>query len=101
MFILSKINHMPSFIAVQIERFIVDALDGGCNTPVGCLVSIIKDALKIDTYLSNIKGTQTIRISDSGKLNNKNEIIENIISAYMDEGAKDIINSNRKALDNA
>ena len=40
-------------------------------------------------------------ISDSGKLTNKDEIIENIISAFMDEGARDIIDSNRKALDNA
>jgi len=99
--ILSKINHNPSSIAVEIERQIITKLEGGCKTPVGCLASIRKNSLKIDAYLSNITGSEVIRISDSGKLTNKDEIIKNIISAFMDEGARDIIDSNRKALDNA
>jgi len=99
--ILSKINHNPSSMAVEIERQIISKLEGGCKTPVGCLASIQKNDLKIDTYLSNITGSEVIRISDSGKLSNTDTIIENIISAFMDEGARDIIDSNRKALDNA
>ena len=99
--ILSKINHNPSSMAVEIERQIISKLEGGSKTPVGCLASIQKNDLKIDTYLSNITGSEIIRISDSGELTSKDEIIENIISAFMDEGARDIIDSNRKALDNA
>ena len=99
--ILAKVNHNPSFMAVEIERQIIDALDGGCKTPVGCLAAIQKNELKIDAYLSHIEGSHTIRISDSGQLSDKNEIIENIISDFMDEGAKEIIDANRKAIDNA
>ena len=88
-------------MAVEIERQIIGKLEGGCKTPVGCLASIQKNNLKIDTYLSNITGNQVIRIADSGKLTTKNTIIENIISAFMDKGARHIIDSNRKALDNA
>ena len=96
--ILSKINHNPSFIAVEIERHIINKLEGGCKTPVGCLASIHKKQLKIDAYLSDITGTRVIRISDSGQLSNRDELIENIISAFMDDGAEDIIKSNREAL---
>tara|TARA_B110000196_G_scaffold38052_1_gene28563 strand:- start:565 stop:999 length:435 start_codon:yes stop_codon:yes gene_type:complete len=98
--ILSKINHNPSSMAVEIERHIINKLEGGCKTPVGCLASIHKNELKIDAYLSDITGTRVIRISDSGQLSDKIEIIENIIAAFMDEGARAIIDSNRKALDN-
>jgi hydroxymethylbilane synthase len=96
--ILSKINHNPSFKAVEIERQIINKLEGGCKTPVGCLATIHKNELKIDTYLSDIPGTRVIRISDSGQLSDKNKIIKNIISIFMDDGARDIIDSNREAL---
>ena len=96
--ILSKINHNPSFMAVEIERHIINKLEGGCKTPVGCLAAIHKNELKIDAYLSDITGTLVIRISDSGQLSDKDKIIENIISAFMDDGAQKIIDSNREAL---
>jgi len=98
--ILSKINHKPSFIAVEIERQIISNLEGGCKTPVGCLSIINKNELKIDTYLSDLSGTRVIRVSDSGKLSEKSEIINTIISAFMDEGAREIINLNREVFGN-
>jgi len=98
--ILSKINHNPSSTAIEIERQIINKLEGGCKTPTGCLASIKKNTIKIDAYLSDITGTQVIRISDSGQLIDKDDIINNIITAFMDEGAQDIISVNRKVLDN-
>ena len=98
--ILSKINHNPSSTAIEIERQIINKLEGGCKTPTGCLASIKKNNIKIDAYLSDIPGTQVIRISDSGQLIDKDDIINNIITAFMDEGAQDIISANRKVLDN-
>ena len=98
--ILSKINHNPSSTAIEIERQIINKLEGGCKTPTGCLASIKKNNIKIDAYLSDITGTQVIRISDSGQLIDKDNIINNIITAFMDEGAQDIISVNRKVLDN-
>ena len=98
--ILSKINHNPSSTAIEIERQIINKLEGGCKTPTGCLASIKKNNIKIDAYLSDITGTQVIRISDSGQLIDKDDIINNIITAFMDEGAQDIISANRKVLDN-
>jgi hydroxymethylbilane synthase len=99
--ILSKINHNPSSTAIEIERQIINKLEGGCKTPTGCLVSIKKNNIKIDAYLSDITGTQVIRISDSGELIDKDNIINNIITAFMDEGAQDIISANRKVFVNA
>ena len=98
--ILTKINHNPSSTAIEIERQIINKLEGGCKTPTGCLASIKKNTIKIDAYLSDITGTQVIRISDSGQLIDKDDIINNIITAFMDEGAQDIISVNRKVLDN-
>ena len=99
--ILSKINHNPSSTAIEIERQIINKLEGGCKTPTGCLASIKKNNIKIDAYLSDITGTQVIRISDSGQLIDKDDIINNIITAFMDEGAQDIISANRKVFVNA
>ena len=99
--ILSKINHNPSSTAIEIERQIINKLEGGCKTPTGCLASIKKNTIKIDAYLSDITGTQVIRISDSGQLIDKDDIINNIITAFMDEGAQDIISANRKVFVNA
>ena len=96
--ILSKINHNPSSIAVEIERHIINKLEGGCKTPVGCLATIHKNKLKIEAYLSDISGTHVIRISDFGQLSDKDEIIENMLIAFIDEGAKKIIDSNGEAL---
>jgi len=100
-YILEKINHNPSHTAVSIEREIIDALDGGCKTPVGCLASIENEILKIDAFLSDINGSQFIRISDSGQLREKLKITEHVITSFTEKGAKTIVDANRKALGNA
>ena len=64
--VLLCINHQPSFDAVEIERKIIDKLDGGCKTPVGCLVNFNGNTLSINAYLSDMTGEKVIKIENHG-----------------------------------
>jgi len=96
--ILKAINHKPTYLAVEIEREIVDALEGGCKTPIGCLATIRKNQINVIAYLSNMNGTKSIRISDSYSLRKKDAIINGIVNSFMEQGAKEIVEENRNKL---
>ena len=96
--IISKINHKLTFDEVNIERKIIHQLDGGCKTPIGCLASTNKNTVTINTYLSNLSGNKSFKLEKSGPVKEKDTILDQIISAAMDMGAKKIIYENIKGL---
>ena len=95
---LSLINHQPSFDVVNIERRIIDKLDGGCKTPVGCLAELNENTLTINAYLSDLAGENVIRVEKSGLFSEKDNLIQQTISEFMYREAQKIIINNRKAL---
>jgi len=96
--VLLCINHQPSFDAVEIERKIIDKLDGGCKTPVGCLVNFNGNTLSINAYLSDMTGEKVIKIEKSNSISKKDNLIDEIIAEFINRGAHEIITENRKAL---
>ncbi len=96
--ILRCINHQPSFDAVEIERKIIDKLDGGCKTPVGCLANLNGNTLSVNAYLSDMTGEKVIKIEKSNSIYQKDNLIDEIITEFMNRGAHKIITENRKAL---
>ena len=96
--VLSLINHQPSFDVVEIERQIIDQLDGGCKTPVGCFAVLNNNSLSINAYLSDLAGENIIKIEKSGSFSKKDNLIQQTISEFLNKGAQEIITENRKAL---
>ena len=96
--ILKHINHQTSFDTVNIERIVIDKLDGGCKTPVGCLVNLNENTLTINAYLSDMTGQNVINIKKSNSISEKENLIDEIIVEFMNRGAHEIITENRKTL---
>lgn len=96
--VLMSINHQLSFDTVKIERKIIDKLDGGCKTPVGCLVKYNRNILSIIAYLSDITGKKVIKIQKSNLISQQDSLINEIITEFINRGANEIIAENRNAL---
>lgn len=53
---LQRINHQPSFEAVQLERGFLERIDGHCGTPVGALVTFKGDNVDFVSCVATLDG---------------------------------------------
>ncbi|MAJ44755.1 MAG: hydroxymethylbilane synthase [Candidatus Marinimicrobia bacterium] len=96
--ILVLINHQPSFDACNIERKIIDKLDGGCKSPVGCLVSFNNNQIDANAFISDLNGEKFIKVNKSALISKKEELINEIINDFMNKGANELINKNKNII---
>ena len=60
--IFAKLDHAPTSIAVRAERAFLDALDGGCQVPIGALASPdASGALVLHGFVSDVRGRDVVR----------------------------------------
>jgi hydroxymethylbilane synthase len=56
--LLRPLNHEPTSIATRAERAFLAALDGGCQVPIGALVSA---DMTLHGFVSDVRGTTVVR----------------------------------------
>ena len=56
--LLRPLNHEPTSIATRAERAFLAALDGGCQVPIGALVS---DDMMLHGFVSDLRGRNVVR----------------------------------------
>ena len=60
--ILAPLNHEPTSIAVRAERTFLAALEGGCQVPIGALVTAGDDgSLTLHGFVSDVRGRDIVR----------------------------------------
>ena len=60
--IMSSLNHEPTAIAVRAERAFLDALEGGCQVPIGALAAPDGDGkLILHGFVSDVRGRDIVR----------------------------------------
>jgi hydroxymethylbilane synthase len=58
---IAPLDHAPTSMATRAERAFLAALEGGCQVPIGALVTGSAGALTLHGMLANLKGTQILR----------------------------------------
>jgi hydroxymethylbilane synthase len=65
--IVGRIDDPDAAAALDAERALVEALGGGCQTPIGALASLVDaDTLEIVTAVAALNGTRIVRASARG-----------------------------------
>jgi hydroxymethylbilane synthase len=59
--IFSPLDHEPTSTATRAERAFLAALDGGCQVPIGALVSDISGTPTLYGMLADLSGTHIVR----------------------------------------
>ena len=63
---VSKLDHLESRIATEIERILISELGGGCTTPVGSYAEITRDnkEIHVRAEVLSLDGTEAISINE-------------------------------------
>ena len=89
--LLELINDKKTKTISDIESSIIDQLNGGCTTPIGCLVKLDNDQYIINIFLSNKSGTKQIIEHFNFKNKCVTDLTGEVISRLYSLGAKEII----------
>jgi hydroxymethylbilane synthase len=89
--LISAINDTATFTAVNAERIFLNALEGGCQVPIGCFSETDGKKFKISGLVSNIDGSVMLRDSAEGETEAAGETALLLAKKFLDKGAKKII----------
>jgi len=89
--LIDKINHQPTFVAVSAERVFLNALEGGCQVPIGCYSSVNKGRYKITGFVSDLDGAFMLKDTMEGEISAANEVASALAELFCKNGALAII----------
>lgn len=89
--LLKLINDKKTRTISDIESSIIDQLNGGCTTPIGCLVNLNNDEYIINIFLSNKSGTKQIVKQFKFKSKSIFDLTGEVVSELYSLGAKEIV----------
>jgi len=81
--LLQKIHHPDSFLAIQIERSVTEALNLSCHDPVGIYAQI--EGATFSLHVQLFKGQRLIEKKVQGLLKNQEKTIKNLIAEILFE----------------
>ena len=93
---LALINDNQTYEISLIESLIIEKLNGGCKTPIGCFVKKTNDQIDISIFLSNLSGTKKIVEHLSFRNGKRSDIINNVMTILNEKGAESIILENNR-----
>ncbi len=96
--LLEKINHNPTYKAILVEREFLRAVQGGCQVPVGCHTEIHGDKISISAFISDIKGIEFLKTTETVELSEAVITARNIATKLLKNGGKIILNSIRESV---
>ena len=92
--ILQKLDDCPSHAAVTAERTVLNALGGGCSTPIAAYGSFNGSRLTLMGLVSSPDGKRVIRASAESELDDPVALGLVVAEALRDQGAEEILGGN-------
>jgi hydroxymethylbilane synthase len=93
---LREISHPQTVQITNAERLFLSKLEGGCQIPIGCYSSINDDKLRMMGFMAYVDGTSTIEHSVEGKLEEAEQLANNLANCFIEKGSADILERIRK-----
>jgi hydroxymethylbilane synthase len=95
--LVSRINNKNSRIAVETERFILQAMHGGCSIPLGVYAEIKAGTITIDAIICDVEGKNYVKRSISAPIDEAKSAAENLAKELLSSGGQNILKAlNRK-----
>ena len=93
--IIAQINHKETMITSSAERVFLNTLEGGCQIPVGSTCKVEGDKVKFTGFVASINGSDFLKETVSGPVENANEIAKNLANKLFNAGGKEILDAIR------
>ena len=95
--LLKPVNHRETMVTSAAERAFLNALEGGCQIPVGSTCEIIGEQIKITGFISSIDGSLFLKDSAVGPIDNADQIARKLAEKLYAQGGKEILEAIRSA----
>jgi len=89
--LLQPLDHAPTRAAVEAERALLRALGGGCSLPVGALARIDGGRLKLEAVVSSPNGSQSLRRSIAGPVEDSSALGAALAQELLSDGARSLL----------
>jgi hydroxymethylbilane synthase len=83
----TKLNHVPTRIAVEAERAVLAKLEGGCQVPLGVWARYVDREFVIEACVLAEDGSESVRVRRSGSPHHSEEIAHQVARTLLDGGA--------------
>ncbi len=94
--IVARIDDAPASAALQAERALVEALGGGCQTPIGALAGLDGDRLELVAIVVSLDGSQAVRRGGQGHPDDPAALGAQVAARLLDAGAGLILDDVRR-----
>lgn len=94
--LISKLNDEYTRVAVEIERYILAAMQGGCSIPLGVYSEIHDKTITIHTTISDLEAKKHIKLSKTGPIAEGKALAKILVEELFEAGAGGIINQIRE-----
>lgn len=94
--LLQPLNHGPTAAATRAERSFLEALEGGCQIPIGALAVLADQELELQGVVASLDGRQVLRGSVTGPAEQAAEVGRRLADDLLEQGAAGILNQIRE-----
>jgi hydroxymethylbilane synthase len=95
---LATITDLAAAAALEAERSLVEALGGGCQTPIGALASAVDgNVLELVAAVIALDGSRVVRATARGSSADAAGLGIRVAQQLVSEGAADILEESRRA----
>lgn len=93
---IQRINHQATWTAVLAERIFLQALEGGCQIPIGCWSETEGNQFRITGFVSDLDGRKQLKDTLSGDPADAGNLALQLAGMFLDAGAREMIRKIRR-----
>jgi len=98
--LLCQLDDGPTRIAVEAERAVLAAMQGGCSVPLGVYSHISGDSITIDAVLSDVEGKRYIKRSQIDDVSRAGNCADKLVRELLAAGGQEILDQIRNTRKN-
>ena len=89
--LLERITDRDTLRAVTAERFVLGALEGGCQVPMGIHAEIDGDVMDLCAFVASLDGTKYVEARAKGDANDPKGLGQVVVDDLVGKGARQIL----------
>jgi hydroxymethylbilane synthase len=95
--LVSQLDDRNTRIAVETERDILAAMQGGCSIPLGVNAQINGQTITINAVISDLEARKYIKLSKTGPISEAVALAKIVVDELFKNGAKEILEQIKSA----
>ena len=88
--LVSQIDHAPTSVAVRAERALVEAIGGGCTSPIGAYARLLDGSIAVTAMAAEPDGSRIVRVNETCDASDPEAAGRHVAEALVDAGAGDL-----------